>query len=36
MSWHVPRVEREEMAYKILVGGTHGKRPLGRPNGKII
>jgi hypothetical protein len=33
MTWagHVARVEGERKVYKVLVGKTEGKRPLGRP-----
>jgi hypothetical protein len=37
-AWHVARMGEKRNAYRILVGKSEGKRPLGRPRlgGRII
>jgi hypothetical protein len=36
MAVHVPRIREEMNAYRILVGNTEGKRPLGRPRRRWV
>jgi hypothetical protein len=38
MRWahHGPRMEKKRNAYRILVGNTEGKRPLGRPGLRCV
>jgi hypothetical protein len=33
--WHVARMGQNRNAYRMLVGKTGGKKPLGRPRSKL-
>jgi hypothetical protein len=34
-AWHVARMGESRVAYRVLVGIPEGKRPLGRPRGRL-
>jgi len=34
-AWHVARMKERRGAYRVVVGKTEGKRPLGRPRHRL-